>query len=137
MPVVTGNEKLLPYVTRFQKDCVRFLSEGQCKLPYKITLDFFPAKKYPDRRGYAEMWGRGKTTHWVDVRIADYLQSSIWRDALLVTTYHELFHAWFNLDHDNTGLGIMNSVAYNDVDTLIVEDFDYYLGKEFDRVKHK
>lgn len=100
-------------------------------------MGYFPMKAHPDKRGYAEIWGRGNVVHWVDVRIADYLQTSLWKDGFARTVYHELFHAWFQLDHDDSSLSIMNSVAYYEDDMIIAKDFDYYVAKEFDRVKHK
>lgn len=125
------------FAHRFQQDCIRFLSKQKCNLPHKISLKYFPYKKHPDRRGYAELWGRKDVIQWADVQIADYLQSSVYKESLLVTVYHELFHAWFDLDHTEDGISIMNSVAYYDVDLLIENDFDFYLSKEFERVKYK
>lgn len=134
---LTGDASLLKMAARFKQDCLNHMTEVQCRLPHKITMQYFPRDKHPDKRGYAELWGRKDTVHWVDVRIADYLQSSLWKEGLLVTVYHELFHAWFQLDHDDSSLGIMNSTAYFEDDLTIAENFNHYVAKEFDRVKHK
>jgi len=137
VPTILGDASLLKFAAQFKQDCLNNLSEVQCQLPHRITMQYFPQAKHPDKRGYAQLWGRKNTIHFAEVNIADYLQSSLWKEGLLVTVYHELFHAWFNLDHDDASLGIMNSTAYFEDDLIIAKDFQHYVSKEFARVKHK
>lgn len=136
-PTIVGDESLIKYAKQFQQDCHVYLSAKDCRIPHKITMKYFPAEEEPDKRGYAELSGYDNNIHIANVRISDYLASAAFKDALLVTVYHELFHAWFSLEHDDTSRGIMNSVGYFVDDVIIVENFDTYVEKEFKRVRNK
>lgn len=135
--VVTGDLELVKYATDFRKDCLTYLSAQKCRLPHEINMQYFPQEQEPDKRGYAELFGYGNTVYKADVRISDYLKRPAFSNSLLTTVYHELFHAWFSLEHDDSSLSIMNSVGYFWDDNKIAKDFQYYVKKEFDRVRNK
>lgn len=131
--MLTEDPDLKAAARSFLKDCRRFVSVDGCKIPHRITLSYFPAKSHPDLRGVAEMWGRGTTITEVKVGIADYL--AVFKDNLKIVVYHELFHAMFQLEHDDSSFGIMNTSGNEWEDKIILADFDYYVEKEFNRVK--
>lgn len=135
-PVLLAEDPTLKSAAReFLKDCRRFLVAEGCKIPHRISVTYFPAQKHPTYRGFAEMWGRGNKITEVKVGIADYL--AFFRDNLKIVVYHELFHAFFDLEHDDSSFGIMNTTGNEWDDKHILADFDYYVEKEFARVKHK
>lgn len=133
MPTLVAEGELLNVAKQFVNDCKLYLPAQRCRLPYRISLSYFSAQKHPEWRGYAEQWGKGSTVMEVRIGIADYLK--VWKDSLKVVEYHELFHAFFNLEHDDTSFGIMNTTGNFVDDKHLLSDFDYYVKKEFDRVK--
>lgn len=135
VPTLVAEGELREVATQFIADCKKHLIAQRCQLPYRITMSYYPEQKQPMTRGYAEQWGRGSVITEVKIGIVDYLQT--WKDSLKVVAYHELFHAFFNLDHDDTSFGIMNTSGNFIDDKYLLEDFDYFVKKEFNRVKHK
>ena len=133
VPTLVAEGELREVAVQFIDDCKKYVAVQRCRLPYRISMHYFSAQAHPAWRGYAEQWGKGTVIAEVKIGIADYLQT--WKDSLKVVAYHELFHAFFNLDHDDTSFGIMNTSGNFRDDKHLLSDFDYYVEKEFNRVK--
>ena len=131
--LVTNESTLKEIATDFVKDCYRYIGKERCALPYRINLAYFEPEEQPDLRGYAQPWTYRNVVGKVHIGIVSYLKDN--PTSLKVVTYHELFHAYFELDHDDTKLGIMNTYGNALWDGLIMEDFQHYVAEEFYRVK--
>lgn len=131
--LTTSDSALKEIATDFVKDCYRYLGKERCALPYQIKLAYFAPEEEPDLRGYAQQWTYKDVVGKVHIGIVSYLKDT--PTSLKVVTYHEMFHAYFELDHDDTRLSIMNTYSNPVYDNLLMEDFQYYVAEEFYRVK--